>query len=197
LEIFDQIFTEKQYQWHEINKLAPRVILDAGSNIGLSAIYFSNLFPDAKILCVEPSEENYALLLKNTAKYPNITALKGAIWARHETLGLVNPEGFSAGHAFSPSQSSDGVTGYTIDELIKMYSLGSIDILKMDIEGAEKEIFESEDLSWMDKVSILVIELHDMYRSGTSQPFIKAVNGKIEKMYFKGENIICFLSKNQ
>lgn len=194
LDIFDQIFTEKQYEWYEIHALSPKVIIDAGANIGLSAIFFSNLFPDAKIYCIEPGQENHALLLKNTVNYPNITVLNGALWAKHEFLELTNPEGFSAGHAFSSSQAAEGVVGYTMDELIQMYSLERIDILKMDIEGAEKEIFEAEDLSWLEKVNILVIELHDMYRMGTSQPFIKAINGKIEKMYFKGENIICYFS---
>jgi hypothetical protein len=74
------------------------------------------------------------------------------------------------------------------------FNLNHIDILKLDIEGAEKEIFENGNLEWLDKTDVLTIELHDMYRDGTAKAFIKPVYNKIEKMYIQGENVICYFN---
>ncbi len=53
----------------------PRVIVDAGANIGLTAVYFANQFPTARILALEPESSNYALLCKNTAAYPQVVPI--------------------------------------------------------------------------------------------------------------------------
>jgi FkbM family methyltransferase len=194
LDIFDQIFVDKQYKWPEIEKLNPSVILDGGANIGLSAIFFSNLFPSAKIICIEPDENNWKQLEANTKNYTNISLVKAAIWYKNEILNLANPEGFSAGFSYQSENNDKGVQGSTIQEIMAQFNLNHIDILKLDIEGAEKEIFENGNLDWLDKTNVLTIELHDMYREGTAKAFIKPVHNKIEKMYIQGENVICYFN---
>jgi len=194
LDIFDQIFVDKQYKWPEIEKLNPKVILDGGANIGLSAIFFSNLFPNAKIICIEPDENNWKQLEANTQNYKNISLVKAAIWYKNEILNLANPEGFSAGFSYQSENNDKGVQGCTIQEIMAQFNLNHIDILKLDIEGAEKEIFENGNLEWLDKTDVLTIELHDMYREGTAKAFIKPVHDKIEKMYIQGENVICYFN---
>jgi FkbM family methyltransferase len=194
LDIFDQIFVDKQYKWPEIEKLNPKVILDGGANIGLSAIFFSNLFPAAKIICIEPDENNWKQLEANTKNYKNISLVKAAIWYKNEILNLANPEGFSAGFSYQSENNDKGVQGCTIQEIMAQFNLNHIDILKLDIEGAEKEIFENGNLEWLDKTDVLTIELHDMYREGTAKAFIKPVHDKIEKMYIQGENVICYFN---
>lgn len=67
---------------------SPRVIVDAGANIGLTAVYFANQFPAARILALEPESSNYALLCKNTAAYP-----QAALWSSTATLDLVDAMG--------------------------------------------------------------------------------------------------------
>jgi len=194
LDIFDQIFVDKQYKWPEIEKLNPKVILDGGANIGLSAIFFSSLFPSAKIICIEPDENNWKQLEANTKNYKNISLVKAAIWYKNEILNLANPEGFSAGFSYQSENNDKGVQGCTIQEIMAQFNLNHIDILKLDIEGAEKEIFENGNLEWLDKTDVLTIELHDMYREGTAKAFIKPVYNKIEKMYIQGENVICYFN---
>jgi FkbM family methyltransferase len=56
------------------------VIIDAGANIGLSALFFANKYPDAKIFAIEPEETNYKLLELNTKPYNNVCLIKAALW---------------------------------------------------------------------------------------------------------------------
>ena len=196
LDIFNQVFVERQYQWKDIAQLQPRVIIDAGANIGLAALYFARLFPDARICCIEPDAANFQLLQHNTRNYPNICTLQAAVWYKNEKLDFANKEGFSAGLQVEPTAQTNAIQGYTISELIQHFGIDEIDILKMDVEGAEKEIFGAGDTTWLQQVHILVIELHDMYREGTSVAFFNVLAGKFERIYFQGENLVCFLRKS-
>jgi hypothetical protein len=54
-------------------------IIDAGANIGLSSVFFTNKFPLAKIISFEPEKNNFKKLILNTKKYKNITPINGAI----------------------------------------------------------------------------------------------------------------------
>ena len=76
---------------------------------------------------------------------------------------------------------------------MRQFELSEIDILKIDIEGAEKEIFESGNLDWLSKIKILVIETHDITKPGCARAFFNALHGKFDKLYIQGENIVCFL----
>lgn len=193
LDIFNQVFAERQYKWPGIEQLKPQTIVDAGANIGLAAIYFSSLFPEATVYCIEPVTANFDWLKRNTIKYKNIQHLQGAVWYKNEILQIENPEGYSAGLTLNSSSSTSGIQGYSVDSLMQHFNLSHIDILKMDVEGAEKEIFGLGNTDWLTKVDILVIELHDMYKEGTAKAFFHAMHQKFEKIYFQGENIICFL----
>ncbi|HMO33855.1 MAG TPA: FkbM family methyltransferase [Lacibacter sp.] len=193
IEIFNQVFAERQYQWPGIMELQPRVIVDAGANIGLAALYFARLFPDARICCVEPDAGNLALLQENTRNYPTISNLHGAVWNTSAYLEINNPEGFSAGRSLQNAAGNTSIQGYTVPEIMQHFGVEQIDILKMDIEGAEKEIFGEGDTSWLNKVRILVIELHDMYRVGTARAFFRVMQHKFSRLYVQGENLVCYL----
>jgi hypothetical protein len=78
----------------------------------------------------------------------------------------------------------------TIGELLKNSGYEKIDILKLDIEGAEKEIFSDGYEDWLGKVNIIIIELHDWYRPGCSEAVYSALNKYKFISYKKGENTI-------
>jgi len=69
----------------------PKLIIDAGANIGISALYFAQRFPDAKIYAIEPEEGNFELLKKNCNGRPNIILKKAALW-NHSTRVIFRPE---------------------------------------------------------------------------------------------------------
>jgi len=116
------------------------------------------------ILAIEPDRANFDLLSINTAPYPNVLPIRAAIWHRPEILLVRNPEAES--WAFQMREASEeeknATIGLTISELLKWSGSPLIDILKLDIEGAEKDIFEAKDSDyWLDRVRQIQIETHD------------------------------------
>ena len=142
----------------------PATIVDAGAHIGIASILFARRYPLAKIIAIEPEPSNFALLLKNTASYKNILPICAALWKEdgEVTLGSCNvhPKG-----AFQVVEKGETrARAMTIETLMRETGIQSIDILKVDIEGSEKEVFAS--CSWIDNVGVIAIELHDRVRAG-------------------------------
>lgn len=158
-----QVFVRTQYQLDEVNP--PAIIVDAGANIGLSSIYFVNRCPNARIFAIEPEEGNFRLLKKNVAPYPRIVPIRAALWGAAGTLQIVDP---SLGHwGYQTRNSVDGntpvigsVAAVTIPDLMRSYDFAHIDMLKMDIEGAEEEVLANCS-TWIDDVGVLIVELHE------------------------------------
>ena len=88
-------------------------------------------------------------------------------------------------------KSSKGATlkAITVDEILKQSACDRIGILKIDIEGAEKELF-SKNYSWLDKVDVLIIELHDRLKKGCSKSFYSAINKKDWSIYGNEANLV-------
>ena len=86
---YDQVFLKREYDFDV--KCSPKVIVDAGANIGLASVYFSNRFPNAKILAIEPEVSNFELLKKNIAQYDNIIPIHGALWNQNSEIDLMDP----------------------------------------------------------------------------------------------------------
>jgi len=186
---YDQIFLAREYDL--LLASPPRVIIDAGANIGLASIFFANKCPEAKIISIEPEAENFRLLTKNTAPYPNIVPVQAALWDKNETIHIVDPGhgfwGFVTRKACLSDRYLHSVEGLTIDKIMEEYRLASIDILKIDIQGAEKEVFRDTS-SWIGKVRALIIELHEYNRPGCTRSFYNGSNG-FDHEWHQGENI--------
>lgn len=153
-----------------------KFILDAGAHIGLATVQFASWFPDAKIISIEPDEANLAVLRRNAVMYPNVAVIHGALWHRSVNLVIENPESNSTG--FQVCESVTGsLPGYSIPDLMQRFGADKIDILKMDIEGAEREIFEAPTNQWLPNTRVISIELHDWMKAGCAFAFYsKAVS---------------------
>ena len=187
---FKDIFVHGQYDFTPPEP--PMVIIDAGANIGLTSLVFANRFPDAKIIAVEPELSNYEVLLKNTASYDNVVAIQAAVWSANGTVDIVDPGlgnwGFQVGSvAGRESKSVMTCRGMTIDKIMSDHGIDFIDILKMDIEGGEKEVFEDAD-KWIGKIGILTVELHDRLKEGCSRSLENAT-GNFKYRWKHGENV--------
>lgn len=157
---------------------APKVIIDAGANIGTSAVAFARRFPDATIYSIEMEPGNFRLLEKNTKAYPNIVTVHAALASQGGMRNMVDRQTGSWGFTLMGNdlKSADGsrtVNAITLDELMLKFGVEHIDILKMDIEGAEKEIFEAGG-EWLSKSDILIVELHDRICMGCDRAFYLA-----------------------
>ena len=79
----------------------------------------------------------------------------------------------------------------TISKILKESGFDKIDLLKIDIEGAEKEVFGADNVDeWLSRVNVLVIELHDRMKRGCSYEFFKAISKYHWFFAFRGENLI-------
>lgn len=171
--VFEQIFLDHEYDLP--SNFLPQFIIDAGANVGYASIYFANRYPDAAILAIEPDATNFQRLAENTSTYPNIVPLQAALWSSSESLVVNNDcESWACRVEQANGSDRDIVPGITIAELLKRCRWSGIDILKMDIEGAEREVFASNYDSWLGLTRILLIELHDRIRPGCSSAVLQA-----------------------
>ena len=146
----------------------PRAIIDGGAHIGFASIYFANRFPQATIIAVEPEAANYALAQQNLAPYPNVHLVRGGIWCRDAWLTIKNPNADSwAFRVLEVAEQAEGsCQGHSMGSLLRRFALDSAELVKLDIEGAEIEVFGRGSLRWLDRVEALVIELHGKEAEG-------------------------------
>ena len=78
------------------------------------------------------------------------------------------------------------------DVLMKKFNISQIDVLKIDIEGSEKELFESDYEEWLPNTRMLIIELHDGFRKGASKSFFNAISKYNFHMMKNDENLIFY-----
>jgi FkbM family methyltransferase len=78
----------------------------------------------------------------------------------------------------------------SISDIMQQQQWDSIDLLKLDVEGAEKEIFSSNTESWLPKTRVLVIELHDEMKKGASKAVFAALNKYDFSFSPAGENVV-------
>ena len=197
---FDQIFLRKDYAFDFFGE--PEVIVDAGANIGLTSVFFANKYPNARIIALEPDLGNFELLQKNVSPYPNIVPVLAALWDKNEEITLVDPGlgewGFMTKETGGSAEMIQGdfvcmVKGVTIDALMHTYDLARINILKMDIEGAEREVFADSSL-WIERVDSIIIELHERMKAGCNRSFYNGSDGFVCE-WQQGESI--YLSREQ
>lgn len=160
--VFGQIFAYREYRClDEITN--PKLIIDCGANIGCSSSYFLTRFPDAKVIAVEPDPENFEILSKNLAFYGKRAQLfKAAVWSHSTKLALGEGETWSrkVKELSQDEKDENVVRSVDIRTLLEESECERISILKIDVEGAEKDIFSSNYHDWLSKTDTLVIELH-------------------------------------
>jgi FkbM family methyltransferase len=205
---FDQIFIHEDYnlkalkRYPEFEALYAKysaegtpLIVDLGANIGLSSVYFHHIWPTAKIVAVEPSEDNFAVLRQNFGVTANFASLLAGISCKSSRLAVADPA--VEKNAFTTtvieSGAVGGVLGVTVPEILARYpkSGGYFPfIVKIDIEGFESDLF-AENTDWVNEFPILIIEMHDWLfpGQGTSSNFLKTIAGLDRDFVYLGENV--------
>lgn len=201
ISAFRQIFSHKEFGIKF--QFLPKNIIDAGGYIGLAAIYFANRFPNAQIVSIEPEKSNFDLLKRNVSFYKNINPLKKALSnLSNQVLNIVD-KGYGEWGSVTISEENsqeekiiDAVKTITVEEIMRENDFEHIDILKMDIEGTEKEVFESGFDYWLPKTRCLIIELHDDIKKDASKNVLAAIKKYDFRQFKKGENLV-FINKDK
>ncbi|MEL7197552.1 MAG: FkbM family methyltransferase [Pseudomonadota bacterium] len=170
------------------------VIVDAGGYIGTSAIAMRNLYPNAKLVVIEPSRENITVLRKNLAGFDNIEIVYGALVGKSiGTITLKNRGtgewGFTAVH--NPEDVSEATQlhetpAFTLSEVVE--DIDTIGILKLDIEGGEADILR-HDAATLKRIPLVFAELHDRIVEGCSDLFFDFSKDR-EVEQFGGEKFL-------
>ena len=191
IAVFYQVFMDKEYNFNA--GFNPGFIIDGGGKVGLGALYFANVYPDAKIVSVEPESDNYNMLIDNTRAYDNIYPIQSGLWNKSTYLKVKDIGLGDWGFVVEECDKEDAETfrALSIADIMTQYQVDEIDILKLDIEGAEKEVFTSNYDRWLPKTKILIVELHDRMKAGCSSAFIKAMAQYNFTIHPLGENFIC------
>jgi FkbM family methyltransferase len=180
VQVFELVIVKEEYNILTAGLLlddgkSEKVIVDAGGNIGLTSIYLFAFYPNTKFIIIEPDEQNFLLLRKNLSinKITNVCLLKKALWINNEKLIINNS--FRDGKNWSltvdkfnqDNHTNRNITteGISLQEICDQNEIVKIDLLKIDIEGAERFLFNNELFldTVKSKVRNLIIEIHDEF----------------------------------
>lgn len=155
--VFHEIFVCREY--HLPMTETPRVIFDVGANLGLASIYFACIYPDADIYAFEPSEQNFRILERNTAAFPRVHVYNQAVYSSCGRMKLFCDPTHGGFNSFISQQDHfEDVETITIDAFARENGINRIDVLKIDVEGAEYEVLESCQM--LARTGYIVGELH-------------------------------------
>jgi FkbM family methyltransferase len=161
--LYKDIFIHRIYHF-EAQRPDP-LILDCGSNIGMSILYFKHLYPKARIIGFEPDPAIFSYLQENIARndLSDVRLVQAALATQEGTLTFLSDGKYGsclAEHA--PGDIPEGWTKYEVPCVrLQDYLSEPVDFLKMNIEGAEWEVLaNSEDR--LRQVQEMVIEYHHL-----------------------------------
>ena len=174
-----------------------RLVIDAGANIGLSSLWFLDTFPDAEILAIEPEPGNFLAMCENLRPHlRRVIPLNAALWPGHSAL-IVEPGKYRDGREWATQvrECEPGECfscfGFSVENLLKSTEQKRVDILKIDIEGAEAKLFAG-NCDWLENVRAMVVELHDDSHFGPATPiFEQAIAGRGFEVTRRGELTFC------
>jgi FkbM family methyltransferase len=175
LNVFAQI-----YQYHEYQPLVETFqkhfpkdkklnIIDAGSNIGLTSVYLSKHFPNSNFITIEPDTSNSESISYNLKdnKIENAAQIKGGLWSKNTNLRIVNDFRDQKDWSIRVEETNEegDLKAFSVNYLITKNKFETIDILKIDIEGSEKEVFTGfgADVSFLALTKCIAIEIHDEF----------------------------------
>ncbi|BAY74461.1 methyltransferase FkbM family protein [Nostoc linckia NIES-25] len=195
IAVFTSIYAFNEFK-SDFSVSEKGVILDCGANIGISTAYFAEKYPHALIIALEPSLASFELLNKNTQSYKNVICLQAAVWNENCELFLQNPQDEDWALRFGESKNSSGdlVKAISIKELMHQYNINKIDVMKIDIEGSEKDLFSLNFQDWIYSVNTYLIEFHDAVLPGCSSAFYRALGGVDFVQHILGEKVVVQLS---
>jgi FkbM family methyltransferase len=157
-DVYGQVLVDEQYAV-VADGYAVEVIVDCGANVGYTSAYLLSRFPQARVVAIEPFPANALLCRRNLAPYGSrATVIEAAVWSHCTRLVLDHAGGKEWGVGVRAARQGEAGEIEAID--LPSLGLNRIDILKIDIEGSEAELFAKNTDRWLPSVSNIAIEFH-------------------------------------
>jgi FkbM family methyltransferase len=157
-----------------------RLVWDLGAHIGVSAADYATLWPDARIIAVELEPTNAELCRRNLAAFgQRCEVIEGAVWPHDGRVAIrmpADPGGLST-NAYSASEgvTTDGVPAISLHTLLaRAGDRATVDVVKLDVEGAERQILR-ENTDWAERVRSIVVEVHGDYAPDHCEADLRAL----------------------
>jgi FkbM family methyltransferase len=168
------------------------LIIDCGANIGLSSVWFSERFPGAVVVAVEPEPANFKILALTARNFPKILPMNVAVSNRTSRVSLSNDDG-SPWAWRTKEANTGGVPAVTIPNLVRLDENYVLMAVKADIEGFEVNLFRDET-GWVDDLPMLVFEMHDWMDpwSGSGHSFFSTLSKHKRDYLVHGENVFSY-----
>lgn len=152
LPIIYEVFGKDVYHLQELDLPSNATVFDVGAHVGSFAVAVYARFPDARITAFEPHPDNFAFLAKNA---PFAVCVNKAVAGESGTVHLGDHK---ASSSYALGDTGIPVEAVTLDSYIQ--PLTKIDLLKVDVEGAEKDIFNHLSPESLAKVDRIMMEVH-------------------------------------
>ena len=194
--VLEQVFHRGEYAPVIAALPSADTIVDLGANIGCTVRFWRHHYPSARILAVEPDAGNLALLRRNTGSQAGrpTEVIAAAVVGIPRAISLQReggPWNYRIAAAFN---AEDAVAAITMDEVVERLGAASIDLLKCDIEGTEREVFE-RCAPWIKRVRTIAIEVHQPLGVPDLISLIAMAGGDFELLTLvkSGGNPLCVL----
>ena len=179
--VFHQIFVLREYSCVD-DLVDPQLILDCGANVGYSSAYFLSRFPRVEVVAIEPDSGNCELLERNLRPYGRrVRIVQSAVWSHPADLIIEAADGQEWGGQVRECRPGEtpSLVATDIPTLLAGTGRDRLDLLKMDVEGAEEVIFAPGCESWLARTENIVVELHGPARVAAFRRFVTPAQGTI------------------
>ena len=198
IELYSNIYMNNSTYLHkELLKRKPKLLIDVGANIGLATYSLVNEFKSLKkVIGIEAESLNYDMLEANYKQFNKMSLdrivfepihalasnYSGSYVAPKKSINEFDKKTTSSGTfrfspTLKPTKNDIGIRSISLVEILSKKNIKEGIIVKIDIEGGEKYLFEKNH-DWLKKVLYVTIELHDRYGIGlvdSSKNFLAAI----------------------
>ncbi len=180
VNLFEEIFIYQAYA--HLKDHTPNLIVDCGSNIGISVLYFKTLYPQCRIIAFEPEPDTFSLLKANVTDnhLAGVTAHCIALSDSDAGQTLYSNPDINGGLTMSLFHSTEKTEFKSVaSKRLSSFITSEVDLLKVDVEGSE--ILIVQDLIDNNKIRLvreMIIEYHPTITNRSVESFVSLIESK-------------------
>jgi FkbM family methyltransferase len=185
LEVLRNIFVEEEYRLPDSEPV--HTVVDLGSHVGVSVLWFRALYPDAEIVAVEPHPQTFRRLQRNVGHLERVHLVNAAAAATNGR-GVLHSSDASWAASLRAQPALDHaveVSSRRLDDLLGERGIESVDLLKVDIEGSEHEVLST--FAGLSAVRTLICEYHRELNGMDAFAFMRTLPG-FEPVIVRGDS---------
>lgn len=162
--LLNEIYLDRIYDIQGFDLKDCNTVLDLGANVGVFALYVASISPHATFFNFEPCSESYDMLKQNIRN----NMVKARLFKKAVTscagVGYMSLNGISTAYAVQHECTTEGnfeqVECITLEDVFELSRVDAFDFVKIDIEGAEKQLLDNSRDELLRRLSAVVVEWH-------------------------------------